>query len=142
ALLSDGADQIEAFASGSGRKERNFHVDASGALQIDFDEIRAAGGEHPDDAAAVGATAHFLSEHGVDAAADTGIAAGGIAATESLVGFVDEDVATAEGVNKAEDFFEISLAAAHPFVAEVFHLHDRDARFAGKAFDQEGFAGA
>jgi hypothetical protein len=107
-------------SSGWWWEEWNFEVDAAGAFEVNFDEVGAAGGENPDDAAAVFLVAHFLGEHGVDAAGDGGFAAAGIAAAEGLVGFVDEDVAFADAFDGAENPFEVALGAAIPFVAESF----------------------
>ena len=47
-----------------------------------------------------------------------------------------------EGLQQAEDLFQIAFGAADPLVAEVLQLHHRHARFAGQAFDHEGLAGA
>ena len=141
-IFCDGLEELETFFGSGGGEERNFEIDAAGAFEVDFDEVRAAGGENPDDAAAVFLVAHFLGEHGVDAAGDGGFAAAGIAAAERLIGFIDEDVAFADGFDGAEDFFEIALGAAIPFVAEIFQDDDGDVRFAGEAADEKRFAGA
>ena len=50
-------------------------VDAAGALEIDFNEVGAAGGENPEQLAAAVAVAHLLGEHGVDSSSDAGVAA-------------------------------------------------------------------
>ncbi len=141
-ILGDGFDEAETFLGSGSGKERNFEVDAAGAFEIDFDEVGAAGGENPDDAAAVFLVAHFLGEHGVNATGDGGFAAAGIAPAERLVRFVDENVAFADAFDGAENSFEIALGAAVPFVAKVFEDDDGDVGFAGEAADQKSFAGA
>jgi hypothetical protein len=57
-----------------------------------------------------------------------------------LIGFVDKNVAFADGFDGAEDFFEIALGAAIPFVAEVFENYNGHVRFASEATDEKGFS--
>src|SRR6185295_15799909 len=75
-------DQRESLSRGGRREDRDLHVDAAGALQVDLDQIRPAGGEDPDDASAVRRVAHLLGEHAVDAAGEAGVAAAGVALAE------------------------------------------------------------
>ena len=135
-------DELKTFFGRGGGEERDFEIDATRAFEIDLDKVGSAGGEDPDDAAAVFFVAHFLGEHGVDAAGDGGFAAAGIATAERLIGFVDEDVTFADGFDGAENFFEIALGAAIPFVSEVLEDDNGNIRFTGKATDEKRFAGA
>src|SRR5262249_16393980 len=97
--------------------------------------------EDPDQLAPAGAAAHFLGEHGIDAAGNSGVAAAGIAAADRLIGLVDENVATAQGLQQTKNPLQITFRTAPPLVAEVFELQNRNSGFAGQAFDHEGLAG-
>lgn len=59
-----------------------------------------------------------------------------------MIGFVDEDVTFADGFDGAEDFFEIALGAAVPFVAKIFEDDHGNVGFAGEATDEISFASA
>lgn len=59
-----------------------------------------------------------------------------------MIGFINEDVTFADGFDGAEDFFEIALGAAVPFVAKIFEDDDWNVGFAGEATHEIRFAGA
>ena len=125
AAFGQGANERIAFLRRGGGEERDLHVHAAGALEIHLHQIRPAGGERPENAAALPGVAHLLGHHAIDAAGDAGVAGVRSAAAERLIRFIDEDDAAAERIKQAEDFFEIALGAADPAVAKVLHLHHR-----------------
>src|SRR5882672_2429317 len=69
---------------------------------------------------AIRAAPHFFGEHGVDAPANARVATSRIPPSQSLIRFVDEDVAAPKGVDEAEDLLEIAFAAPHPLVLKFF----------------------
>src|SRR5262249_58016378 len=60
----------------------------------------------------------------------------GIAFAECLVSFVDEDITAPQGLQQAENFLEIALRAAHPFIAKVFEFQNGDTSLTGETLDQ------
>src|SRR5262249_42313561 len=58
-LAAQHAQQIESFPRGASWKERNLQVHAPRPFEVDFDQVRPAGRQHPDYLAAIRATAHL-----------------------------------------------------------------------------------
>src|SRR5215469_4069493 len=62
-LLRQHAKQIKAFPGARGGEQRNLYIDASRTLEIDFNQVRAARSEDPNQFAPISAASHFLGEH-------------------------------------------------------------------------------
>ena len=142
AAFAQRAQQAETLFRGGGGEDRDLDVDAAGALEVDLDQVGAARRQDPQHLAAVTGVRHLLGHHRVDAPADAAVVAARVAPAQGLVGLVDEDHGAAEGVDQAEDLFEVALGRADPFVAEVLQLHHRHPGLAGDALDEVGLAGA
>ena len=98
AFSAEGAEKGERFGGFGGGEDGDFDINATGAFEIDLNEIGTAGSKDPDKLATVTRVGHFLGDHGIDAARDAGVTRAAGAFSEGLVGFVDEDHAAVEGV--------------------------------------------
>lgn len=142
ALAAKSADEAVGFGRVGGWQEGDFYINAPWSFEIDFDQIRAAGGEQPEDFPTIRGFAHFLGNHGVNASGEASIVGPGVAFPEGLIGFIDEYDAASESAKKPEDAFEVGLGAADPAVAKISELDDRDAGLTGEAIGKIGFASA
>ena len=125
----------------SGREQREMDLGPALALQVDRQQVGAAGQEHPDQLAAVTRVAHLRGDHREDPARGARVAAG-LALAERGVGLVDDDHDRAHRPQDREDLLEVGLGLADVLRPEVPQLHARDAHRPGEALGQVGLARA
>src|SRR6478609_591342 len=111
------------------------------ALEIDRQEIRAAGEQKPDDLAAIINIAHKLRNLGKDAIAHAAVTGAG-AVAKLGVGFIDDDADGAHGLEQVEHALQVAFSHALPHAAEIFERDRGNADLAGEAGGDERFAGA
>ena len=89
-------------------EERDVHLGAALPLQVDRQQVRAGGQQHPDDAAAVLRVAHLRRDHAEHAARRAGVAVL-LAAAERRVGLVDDDDHRAHRAEHGQHALEVAL---------------------------------
>ena len=122
-------------------EQRNVDFGAPLALEVDRQQIRPRGEQHPDDAAAISRVAHLRRDHAEDAARRAGVAIL-LAAAERGVGLVDDDDDRAHRAQHGQDALEIALRLADVLRSKVLQHHARHADLAAHALGEERLARA
>ncbi len=112
-------------------EQRNVHLGAALAFEVDRQQIGSRREQHPDDAAAVLRVAHLRRDHAEDAARRAGVAVL-LAAAERGVGLVDDDDHRAHGAKDGQHALEIALRLAHILRSEVLQHHAGHADLAAR----------
>ena len=140
-LLRHDLEHVPHFALVARVEQREVHLGAALALEVDRQQVGAAGEQHPDQLAAIPGVAHLAGDHREDAARRARVSAR-FAIAERRVGLVDDDDHRPHGPQHGEKLLEVALGLADVLRAEVAQLDAGNADRAGEAFGEVGLAGA